>query len=245
MWRSFVRGHCGDTRLSAPGPFAWPDAFPKHLMTKHCNGRFARGQAMLREKVGDGAIRRALLAQLCNDILCREQILESLRTARRKFFDRLADCGWVKRGHKLKWCGCEPGKEWAARRPRRCGSVEEPVAVRVHGQCALGARLRTWTVPDCGLFADYWCRLPLPAQCLSRSFLCRRHGLIAVVPGGVDWTRMRTARGQGLAATAACPLPVPVRGCAALKVVSDSYLLANLQIHRDGFADAEPCTNKG
>ena len=119
------------------------------------------------------------------------------------------------------------------------------MAFRIHGQFALGARLRTWTVPDCALFGDYWCRLPLPVQCQSRSFLCRRHGLIAVVPGGVDWTRMRTVRGQGLAATAACPLLVPVRGCAALKVVSDSYLLTNLRIHRDGFADAEPCTNKG
>ena len=51
---------------------------------------------MLREQIGNGTIRRPLLAQLGDDILGREQILELLRTARREFFDRLADCGWVK-----------------------------------------------------------------------------------------------------------------------------------------------------
>jgi hypothetical protein len=51
---------------------------------------------MLGEKVGDGTIRRALLSQLRDDLLRREQILEFLRTARREFFDRLANCGWVK-----------------------------------------------------------------------------------------------------------------------------------------------------
>ena len=51
---------------------------------------------MLREKIGNGAIRRALMSQLGADIFCREQILEFLRTARREFFDCLADCGWVK-----------------------------------------------------------------------------------------------------------------------------------------------------
>jgi hypothetical protein len=65
-------------------------------MTKHSDGRFARRQAMLREKIGDGAIRRALLAQLRDDILRRKQILELLWTTQREFFDRLADCGWVK-----------------------------------------------------------------------------------------------------------------------------------------------------
>lgn len=56
---------------------------------------------MLREQVGDGPIRRVLLAQLRDDILCREQILEFLRTAGCEFFDRLADCCWIKRGHRL------------------------------------------------------------------------------------------------------------------------------------------------
>ena len=51
---------------------------------------------MLREEIRDGAIRRALLPQFHNDILCREQVLEFLRTARREFFNRFADCGWVK-----------------------------------------------------------------------------------------------------------------------------------------------------
>lgn len=57
---------------------------------------------MLREEVGDGAIRRALLAQFSNDILRRHQILELLWTPRRKLIDRFADCGWVKCGHDLK-----------------------------------------------------------------------------------------------------------------------------------------------
>jgi len=65
-------------------------------MAEHGNGRFARRQAMLGEEVGDRAIGCALLAQLHDDILRREQILELLGTAWREFFDRLADCGWVK-----------------------------------------------------------------------------------------------------------------------------------------------------
>ena len=51
---------------------------------------------MLREQVGDGTIRASFLAQFGDDILCREQILKLLRTARREFLDRLAKYGWVK-----------------------------------------------------------------------------------------------------------------------------------------------------
>ena len=65
-------------------------------MTEYSDGGLAGRQAMLREQVGYGTIRRAFLAQLGNDTLCREQILELLRTARREFLDRLANCGWVK-----------------------------------------------------------------------------------------------------------------------------------------------------
>ena len=65
-------------------------------MTEYGHGGFACWQAMLRKEIGNGAIRRALLSQLRDDILGREQILELLRTARSEFFDRLADCGWVK-----------------------------------------------------------------------------------------------------------------------------------------------------
>jgi hypothetical protein len=65
-------------------------------MTELGDGCFAYRQAMLREEIGNGAIRRALLSQLRDDIPCRDQILEFLRTARREFFDCLADCGWVK-----------------------------------------------------------------------------------------------------------------------------------------------------
>jgi len=51
---------------------------------------------MLREQFSDGPVGRPFLAQLCDDILRRKQVLESLRTAGRKFRDRLADCGWIK-----------------------------------------------------------------------------------------------------------------------------------------------------
>ncbi len=42
-------------------PSAGADVFTKDLMTKHGDGRLAGGQEVLREQVGDGAIRRALL----------------------------------------------------------------------------------------------------------------------------------------------------------------------------------------
>ncbi len=64
---------------------------------------------MLREQISDGPIRRVLLAQLDDDILRWEQILELLWTARGECFDRFADCGWIKRGHRLKCCRREPG----------------------------------------------------------------------------------------------------------------------------------------
>ena len=51
---------------------------------------------MLREQFGNGSVGGAFLPQFDNDILCRKQILELLRTAGSKFRDRLADCGWVK-----------------------------------------------------------------------------------------------------------------------------------------------------
>jgi len=69
-------------------------------MAERGDGRLARGQAMLREQFCNGAIRRPALSQFGDDILRREQVLEFLWTERRKFRDRLADCGWVKRGHR-------------------------------------------------------------------------------------------------------------------------------------------------
>lgn len=61
---------------------------------------------MLGEEVGEGAIRRAFLAQLDDDLLRRDQILELLRTARRELLGRFADCGWIKGGHELNCGGC-------------------------------------------------------------------------------------------------------------------------------------------
>ena len=68
----------------------------KYLMAKSGDGRFARWQTMLREQTSNRAIGSAPLAQLDDDILGRDQVLELLRTERRKFRDRLADCGWIK-----------------------------------------------------------------------------------------------------------------------------------------------------
>ena len=65
-------------------------------MAEHGDGRLARRQTMLREQIGNGPIRRALLPQLNDDILRRKQVLELLRTARREFINRFAECGWIK-----------------------------------------------------------------------------------------------------------------------------------------------------
>ena len=70
-------------------------------------------------------------------------------------------------------------------------------------------------------------------------------GLAAAAPAGVNWTRMRIVRGQGLAVIAACLLSVRVRCFAALVVVRDSYRVAVCRIHRDCFADAETCLPAG
>lgn len=65
-------------------------------MAEYGDGRLARRQTMLREQIGNGPIRRALLPQLNDDILRRKQVLELLRTARREFIDRFTNCGWIK-----------------------------------------------------------------------------------------------------------------------------------------------------
>src|ERR1044071_8910034 len=98
MRSGFFGGHCWDVWASASWPLAWPNVLAKHLVTEHRDGRFARRQAMLREKIGDGAIRRALLPQFSNDILRRHQVLELLWTPRREFINRFADCSWIKCG---------------------------------------------------------------------------------------------------------------------------------------------------
>ncbi len=78
-------------------------------MAERSDGRLARRQAMLREQFGNGAIGRPPLSQFSDDILGREQVLKLLWTERRKFRDRLADCGWVKRSHRRECFGREPG----------------------------------------------------------------------------------------------------------------------------------------
>ena len=82
--------------MSASRPSAWPNNFTKYLVAKYRNASLARRQAMLREQFGNGSVGGAFLPQFDNNLLCRKQILEFLRTAGGKFRDRLADCGWVK-----------------------------------------------------------------------------------------------------------------------------------------------------
>jgi hypothetical protein len=66
------------------------------LIAEHGDGRFARGQTGLCGQVGNCPVRRTLLPQLREDIVRRNQFLELLRVAWREFFDRFANCGWIK-----------------------------------------------------------------------------------------------------------------------------------------------------
>jgi hypothetical protein len=74
----------------------WADNLAKYLMTECGDGRLAGRQTMLGEQNGNRPIGSAPLAQLDDDILRGDQVLELLRSERRKFRDRLTDCGWVK-----------------------------------------------------------------------------------------------------------------------------------------------------
>ena len=65
-------------------------------MTEGGHGGFAYGQTVLRQQLGDGAVRRALLAKLHDDFLGRSQGLELLLTAWREFIDRRADGRGIK-----------------------------------------------------------------------------------------------------------------------------------------------------
>jgi hypothetical protein len=65
-------------------------------MTEYSDCRLARRQTVLCEQIGNRRIRRALLPQFRDDILRRKQVLELLRTARREFINRFANCGWIK-----------------------------------------------------------------------------------------------------------------------------------------------------
>lgn len=71
-------------------------------MAEHGDGRLARRQTVLSQQVGDGAIRPAFLPQLNDDFFRRDQILELLWPARRKFSNCLADFGWIKRVHRVE-----------------------------------------------------------------------------------------------------------------------------------------------
>ena len=63
-----IHGH-RSRRAFSRWPFAWPDVFAENLMTKHGDGRLAGRQAVLRQQVGDGTIRRAFLSQFNDDLL--------------------------------------------------------------------------------------------------------------------------------------------------------------------------------
>ncbi len=214
-------------------------------MTELRDSRFARRQTMLRKEVCDGAIRRAFLTQLDDDFLRREQILELLRTAWREFLDRLADCGWIKGGHRLDCGRCKPGNWLAAECPRRCGGLDSSLPELVRGPCLSVAGRQPRQVRGCRLPAKY----PRPLLRRTRGQLkprrCHGRGLFALSIVGPDWTRLRTVCEHGSAATAACSLPVHARGLAAIVFVRDSYRADVLRIHRDCFADAESFGTKG
>ena len=185
------------------------------------------------------------MSQLGDDILCGEQILGLLRTARRKFFDRSANCGWIKRGHRLDCGGCEPvncsAKTWS----RRCRESAIPWPACFLGQCRFVAGLWLRKARGHSLPAEFQRLLSLPIHGQLTPRRCHGCGFIAAVPVGPDWTRMRTVRVQRVSATAACSLPIYARGPAAMLVVSDSYRADVLRIHRDCFADAETFGRKG
>ena len=82
--------------MFAAGTSSRPNDFAENLVAEHRDGRLADGQAMLREQFGNRPVGGALLPELGDDFPGRGQFLETLRSARRKFRDRLTDCGWVK-----------------------------------------------------------------------------------------------------------------------------------------------------
>jgi len=55
------------------------------------HGRLADGEAVLGEEFGNRPVGGALSPELGDDIFGRSQFLETLRSARREFRDRLAD----------------------------------------------------------------------------------------------------------------------------------------------------------
>ncbi|MCU0873285.1 MAG: hypothetical protein MUE50_13170 [Pirellulaceae bacterium] len=55
------------------------------------HGRLADGEAVLREQFGNRPVGSALLPELGNHFFGRSQFLETLRSARREFSDRLPD----------------------------------------------------------------------------------------------------------------------------------------------------------
>ena len=83
-------------RAFSPWASVRADNLAKYVMTERSDGGFARRQAVLRQQGGNRPIRGALLSQLDDDILGRDQVLELLRPERRKFRHCLADCGWIK-----------------------------------------------------------------------------------------------------------------------------------------------------
>src|SRR5207244_314703 len=99
---------------------------------------FARGEAVLREQLRDGPIGCPLLSQLGDDILRGKQVLEFLRTTGSKFFDRLADCGGIKGGHRRirrEWIGDGPGNVLATIWKPECVGADKD-------------KSSPWTVPD-------------------------------------------------------------------------------------------------
>lgn len=141
-------------RYRWPSPTCTPmraDNLSKYLMAERCDGCLARWQAMLRQEFCNRAIRCPFLPKFNDDFLRREQILEFLWPARRKFRDRLSDCCWIKCGHGLQVTRIDTeklvgGAMSATMRERgrifaRCGLQTMPVLGETEGAMGSGSRI--------------------------------------------------------------------------------------------------------
>ena len=83
------RGRRG--RSFPEGLLPWPNNVTENLVTEGGDGSPARWQTVLSEQLGDFSVRGVLKPKFDNDFFGRCQVLESFRTARREFRDRLSD----------------------------------------------------------------------------------------------------------------------------------------------------------
>jgi hypothetical protein len=76
------------------------NGFAENVVTEISDGGFAGDETMLIQHLGNRTIRSPLLTQFADYVFGGKQILMLLRTARSEVLNRLADIGWIKRGHR-------------------------------------------------------------------------------------------------------------------------------------------------